>query len=194
MKITKKKTTSKTTSKNPNYNDSTEKDAIVIAPHIDKKTGKFIPNKYSEVPAKWYDEYEDLYSFRTVPICDEIVERLAQEYLIWAENTPEAIRIGQFSRHKGIPLTTFQAWTQKYAPIKKAHIEVLEILAQRREHGALTHLYNAQTALKALPMYDEQWKKNMEWEASLRKDTYGNNEPSVIVLSELEFNKTKETI
>lgn len=130
-----------------------------------------------------FDSYVDIFTLRTTPVSDTWIEKLALELVDWAINDPEAFKLTQFYRLKGIGSDDMKRWKERNSKLKRAHTIALEALGDKREIGALKKLYEPGTAARTMPRYDPEWRDLEEWRASLKnKDEDKNREPQVIVI------------
>lgn len=151
-------------------NTSTKKDKVVKEPiKIKTFTQEF---------------YTDIYTFQTMPIPEHYFDHIAAEWIDYVKNTDDVLFMGEYRIKKGISRTTFEEWTQRSPNMQIARAFVKEIIAMRREKGALMRKYDAGTVFKMQYKYDSDWKEMEEWRASLKEKVEGPSGSNITVVME----------
>jgi hypothetical protein len=123
-------------------------------------------NKQSKVvkPKKYvFDEYNEFFSGRLIPVSEAFVEKIAQELVIWAHSNDDALILSEFYLSRGIAPKVFHRWMEKFPVVKEAHDTALEIIGNRREKGGLNYKLHAGMVMYSAPLYKPQWKDLHEW-------------------------------
>lgn len=146
----------------------------ITAPEESKNVGQF-------------ETYTDTYLFREKPISPQGIERLAQEFIKWAREDENALKVSSFFKIKGIPMMDIERWIKKpeFWKLKLAYTEGLEIIGDRREMGALNKKLSEGMITHSMPQYDRDWKNNIEWRSRLRREEKAdqqNQGPQIVVL------------
>lgn len=131
-----------------------------------KKSKNSDNNKLPFKSTKIVDYYTDMFFLKEKPVSEAFIERLAQEMIDWSKED-DALRITQFFNKRGIPNPMLYRWMEKYPFFKQAHEYVMAVIADRRDVGAITRKYDGNYIDKSLGMYDPEYRKYMEWKASL---------------------------
>lgn len=132
--------------------------------------------------AQWFDEYHDCKTLLMRPVSDVYLDKLAIELIEWVDASPNNLVLKQFTLAKGIPYMDYLRFVDRHENLKIAHQQALHALGVKREVGALTKVYESGMAIKALPMYDEAWKENLAWHASLNKNQVNETKQTIVVL------------
>ena len=131
------------------------------------------------------DHYKDLFTFKTIPISQEFIERLAQDLIAWATTDDDALRLTQFITKIGIHPRTFDGWSKKHPTLKFAKEAALLIIGDRREIGALKNKYNANVVMKQQHRYNEEWwdseVKRAELKARTQQDFQGTAKYTIVL-------------
>lgn len=127
-------------------------------------------DQVKQKPVTVFDTYQELVSWRTIPVHEAAVERIASEMVEWAFNDPDALRLSAFFQMKKIPREYLYRWRDRFPIMKSAVEEAMLAIGMRREKGAIKKEYDAGTIKFMQPLYDEDWKKTEEWRASLGRD------------------------
>jgi len=139
-----------------------------------KKTTK--PNtSIVRKPIKTYkEEYIDgMFSLRVTPVDYEYLEQFAVEWLDWALNDEDALKITQFYNLKRLHNTTVEGWMLRCPKLQHAHDLVLQVIGARREIGGLKGKYDSAIVRTTQLMYESSWKVLEEWRANLKAKTEG---------------------
>ena len=143
------------------------------------------PNRRATVVADYYD---DIYTCRQMPITDTFFERLAQEYTQWARDNKDVYVLDQFAIDKGIPRYSFQRWCKSKPILKKAHQEVKNIIAVRRETRMLQGVIKEKSNMYMMHRYHQDWeeadKRWSELNAKAQEKEQGGNINVVIQAAE----------
>lgn len=148
-----------------------------------QKTNKHSTKSLTETK-KWYDEYPDVYAFKTTPVSEVLLDRLFQELLDWAESNEDALKITEFFLRKRIGSDTvarFRARDKKY---DDAYNHALQLIGNRREIGALKRKLDSGIVAYTMAHYDPSWVKLAEWRAALKKESEGQQGNNITVVME----------
>lgn len=126
--------------------------------------------------AKWVEDYVNIFTRGVTPMTDSGLERFAQDMVDWAYNNEDALRPYDFAYTKQLGRRTYMKWVNKYPVIHEAHQDVMDIIASRREIGALKRKYSEKTVLFSLHRYDPEAREDAKFHASLRdQESSGSN-------------------
>ncbi len=128
--------------------------------------------------------YTDIYTFQTMPIPNHYFDKVAEEWVNYVKNNDDVLFMGEYRIKKGVAKTTFEEWTQRSANMQIARAFVKEIIAMRREKGALLRKYDASTVFKMQYKYDADWKEMEEWRASMKERVEGASGSNITVVME----------
>lgn len=118
--------------------------------------------------------YKDILFMRQVPIQEEYIDRLCEDWKQWAK-LETSLRIRQFWNERGISITCVYRWMKEWPQLQETHDYVLDVLADRRDIGALTRKLDGAQVRETFALYDPDFKAYLQWRASLTKkeDTEG---------------------
>lgn len=110
-----------------------------------------------------YDEfYTDMFSFKEKPVSDRWIEALAAQLVKWAMDDPQALKISQFYKVRGINSSDMTRWLGRSEVLRHAHKFALQTIGDRREVGAILRVYEPGMIRYMMPHYDEDWRKEEE--------------------------------
>ncbi len=120
------------------------------------------------------EEYIDgMFSLRVRPVDFNYLEEFAVEWLDWALNDEEALKITQFYNIKRLHHSTVEAWMLRCPKLQHAHDLVLQVIGARREIGGLKGKFDSAIVRTTQLMYESSWKVLEEWRANLKAKTEG---------------------
>lgn len=154
----------KTTSDTPDY-DKVKVKSKKKKTHDLTMIGEEKPKKLTVI-----DEYQELMTWKRVPVHEGVIERIATEMIHWAKEDNNALRLSAFFLKKNIPRTYLYKWRDEFPVFKLAFHEAMQAIGSRREEGAIKKVYDAGMIKFMQPLYDEEWKKTEEWRATLSKE------------------------
>jgi hypothetical protein len=137
----------------------------------------------------WLEDYLDCFTFKYKPVTEAFIDRISNELLNWAQNDNDALKLTEFFNKKRIPKSTWEAWN-RYPIFKAARALAVEALGNRREKGAITRKYDATTINVMMPLYDSDWKENVEWRAKLKSESETAQVPQTVIFKSFEEIKT----
>jgi hypothetical protein len=137
--------------------------------------------KSDRPPLKTFEEefYMDMYTFKMCPVPADYKKKCATEWVVMARDE-EVLFLDEYRIKKGIPKTTFDRWIASCVELQEAKEFVRDIIAMRREEGALKNKYNVGMVMRIQHMYCDNWKKSEEWRAALRTKQEGVSNPQRI--------------
>lgn len=106
--------------------------------------------------------------FREIPMTETTAHKFAKSMIDWVEANEEALAFGEFLTVVGLRLSTVRDYCRRFAVVEEAYEYTLQVLATRRELGALKRALDARIFLALHAMYDKEYKKLEEWRASLK--------------------------
>lgn len=132
--------------------------------------------KSSRNSTKVVDLYDDLFTFREMPVSEAFIERVFQEAHEDVIVKGTVLKLTQWFRKKGIPWMTVKRWRDKFSWVEEKYQELLQGVGDNREVGGLTKKLDAGMVQFSMPMYDPDWKQNVEWRSKLKaeNDQQGN--------------------
>ncbi len=110
--------------------------------------------------------YLNMYSWIQIPISLEYVKKCAAEWVEMARDN-EVLLMDEYPVQKGIPTTTWYEWIGRCPELKSAQTQVKEMIAIRRERGAMQNKYNSGMVMRMQHYYKREWKEAEEWRSSL---------------------------
>jgi len=116
-----------------------------------------------------YDDYLDMFTMRKRPINIKYIEKFANDMVHWALNDPDAFKLAQYYRIRGVGGDDMERWTERYPDLKKANSYVLGILGDKREMGGLKKDYDSGMVRTMMPRYDKDWRSIEKWRSLLRE-------------------------
>ena len=122
--------------------------------------------------ADWTTSYYDFYQQRRVPICKNLILRLAQELITWARDDNDAITLPSFYLKRGMPKSTFYDLASKHVELAEAKRAAIALIGERREKGALRNKLNTQMVMSQQARFDEDWWTLEKKRADLKARTY----------------------
>jgi hypothetical protein len=99
----------------------------------------------------------------------ESLKQWASDWIVSTKENEEILFPNQFRMRRGISIKTWNLWLRESVDLKEAEKEVLEIIAVRRELGAIENKYNAHIIGRSMPIYSKDWKELEEWRSTLNK-------------------------
>jgi hypothetical protein len=96
------------------------------------------------------------------------VDDLARELLEWAHKENSLV-LRQFVAQKGYSENTFFRWMDKNEKLREAYNIARSLVGCHREHCALYGTIKERIFLQYQSFYDPEYKRIVEWEASLRQ-------------------------
>jgi hypothetical protein len=125
-------------------------------------------NKDTKTPTPWLEDYLNIRSFKKHPVTESFIEDLATDLVEWAmddeqKRFKQPLKLTQFYYGKGIPKDTFYTWCEKFPVLKQAHTAAMEMIATRREIGAIIKEFDAGTVAFMQPHYDPDWKAQLDY-------------------------------
>src|SRR5277367_5921150 len=108
-------------------------------------------------------------SWREKTPTEEYLKGLAKDMVEWVESDEDAFRLGRFFILKKLPKSTFERWKKNSEDLQYAVEFAKEVIAERRETGAIKRKYDTFAALRQMAHYDDDWKAIDQWNASLKQ-------------------------
>lgn len=136
-----------------------------------KATGKAVKSstkKIKQTIKTFQEEFVDgMFSLRVRPVDIAYLEQFADEWVQWATENDDALKITQFYNAKRIHNSTVDGWIKRCKKLEQAKELVLQIIGARRECGAINKKYDPALIKYTMPMYDKECKDLEEWRAGL---------------------------
>lgn len=115
------------------------------------------------------DYYYDMVTLREVPISEVTIEKIARDFLKWAMENDDALKVLPFFRERGISYDNLGRWRKRSKYFASAYQMAKEAIGDRRECGAIKRKYSEKTILSSMARYDKGWEKLEKWRSSLKK-------------------------
>ena len=123
----------------------------------------------TKTPAKYYDQYRDLFTFRMKPIPESFIERISQELVEWARTNPDALVLSDFFYDHGIGFRVATEWTKNHPILKEAYEDAKRLIGNRREKGAIKKIYEPGMIRTVMNLYHKEWEDLEIWRAELKQ-------------------------
>ncbi len=153
---------------------------------VSKKTKTVDHNiENKSVDRDFVDEYLDVIDLRVKPMTVGGLQRMAHRMIAWAKRD-DALRISQFFHEEGISQEYFDKWCERSPALNAAKRTAYSCVADRREIGSLTRLYDRVQVNKSLYRYDKNDDMDNRYHAQLKalesKYAEANNSPTKYVV------------
>ena len=122
--------------------------------------------KAKKQPGDW-DEYYSFIAHQMAPANSETKKRHGIDMLIYVKENKGCVRTQEYLEHVGIGWSTWKEWCNNSPEVYKYNQMAKQILANRREKGALNRVYDPSMITKTMALYDPEWKDIEEWRAKL---------------------------
>lgn len=110
---------------------------------------------------------EMLYSFRTYPISQAVIDRMVEELPDWPKKNESENTIEEFYLSRGISESSYYRLLKKNADLKEAHDVAISRLARRVWNRSLEKKYDWNAARFLLSVYSESYKEAAAYHANL---------------------------
>jgi hypothetical protein len=137
--------------------------------------------KTEDRPKETKNPYLGTDAWRIVPVTQAAIARLVEDLYKWIEET-DALCFDRFLIEKRIGKTCYYEWVKKYPELQAAHTHAIMSLSVNREEGALRNKLNAAMVIHSMPMYSDEWKKNIEWRESIKKPKEDDDKRNITVV------------
>lgn len=159
--------------------------------NVEKATKHSIAEKTKSIVQAWYDMPS---REPKLPIPEHIIQKIADELIDWAYETPDAIVIGDFFKPRRIYRQAYEHWRKIYPFFNDAMVEALLTLGERREKMAFQMQASSRVWEKTARLYDcrmdKQWHADQEFMAKLKLDSE-SNEPKYIIIKDFPDAKSE---
>ena len=119
-----------------------------------KKPPSTIPKKPKAYKAgRYYEVYSEYFLYRKKPAPEAFLERVADDLIRWIHEHPKSVRLDDFFSEKGIHWERYSKWTKKNESLKDAIDIAMQIIASRRDTGAIEKRYDGNYIAKTIRMY-----------------------------------------
>lgn len=132
----------------------------------------------------WKEQWQDTGTGIIKPVSEEFVLTLFQEMRQWAIDNDDALKISQFWHIRRVPRTSMEMWRDKFPSCGALYKEVMEIIGNRREIGAMKRKYTESITMQSMALYDKDWRDMAEWRAALSKKNEADEAKDTIVVIE----------
>lgn len=153
---------------------------------ITKKTPHHstLPRKKAKKQNRIASLYPDLLVIRDHPTPEIVLQRLAEEYIDWADRDDSLI-LGDFRLSKKISRTHFHNLVTNHETMRLAHEYARDKIASRRESGGVTRKFDSGFILKSMPLYSDDYKKLEEWRSNLAKNDKDLGGTKIVVIERM---------
>ena len=115
-------------------------------------------------------QYLDALTFSKKIATEMWAERTARELIKWVEANPNAIKINEFVRQKGLFPRDFDYLVSKYEKLRNAVDYAKRALSDIRERKVLENEWNASAGMYMMNHYDPDWKAETERRDKAKSD------------------------
>lgn len=145
-----------------------------------------------------YQEYLSTFNWKRTPYSENMLRKVAEDYLNWARSADDALVLDEFPQSRGFILKTWYEWLRKYDFLQEAHQEAKRTVGARREKLAFLNKANTNIFIASSPHYD-YGSKDMNWRELLElresmKVTPENQKSQVTVVEIPVFTQTPEEV
>lgn len=143
-------------------------------------------DKVTKTCTPWIEDYLNVRSMRMHPVTQAFIEDLCKELVAWAlddelKRFKQPLMIAQFYTRHGIPRRTFYKWCKDFPQLDEAYEFAKEVMAARRETGAIIKEYDTSTIAFMQPHYSPEWKDMLEYKAELKAKHESQSQGNVLV-------------
>ncbi len=128
--------------------------------------------------------YPDMFFMRDWPMNEAVAERLAREYMEWADLETSLV-LADFRLDKKICVPTWLKIVKEFSCLAEAHRYAKERLASRRERGAMIRKFDSGFVLRTMPIYSDEFKELEEWRSNLSKKEDDSGGTKIVVIERM---------
>jgi hypothetical protein len=141
----------------------------------------------------WFEEYRCMNTGDLKLAGSLLVERLGKDLLKWAKENDDALRICEFFADKGINQATYQNWLKKDEGFRQDYYHAMRYIGRRREKYGMQkkHNYDARFMQMTMHHFMDEFKHDIEWQASLRNKEDDKGGTKYIVIESVSPPKEK---
>lgn len=130
------------------------------------------------------DDQLDWLDFKLIPTPIKTILRIGKELMEWAVNDPNALKVRQFFRSRGIDYDTIGRWRKRCSEFDRMYRFALDAIGDRREMAAFHKKASETIVMGTMVHYDPDYKEFIEWKQKMTQyDT--DNKPQIIVLDKI---------
>lgn len=135
-------------------------------------------NKGTKTVTPWIEDYLNVRSMRMHPVTETFIDDLAQQLIAWVidddqKRFKQPLMLSQFYLSKGIQKMTFHRWMERFPQLKHASEFAKEVIANRREVGAMIKEYDFGAISFMQPHYSPEWKEQLDYRAAQKLAAQG---------------------
>jgi hypothetical protein len=97
------------------------------------------------------------------------IKKVADELEKWVDEDPDAYKFNQFLIKHKISCSVWKNWLDRNERLQEAYSYALMSLGNKRELGGLHRKLDVSIVHFTMPMYDKQWREEVEWKSNLTK-------------------------
>lgn len=116
--------------------------------------------------------YSDLFTDQRTRLStrlnEESIMNLGMDIIKWIREDDDVLTFEEIYVRLGILPSEFQRLRDKYQKLDDAAQFCMVLLSVRRHKGGMIGKYNASMVNFTQPMYNQEWKKHVEWRAGLQ--------------------------
>ncbi len=114
--------------------------------------------------------WTEIYSFRhSYNMTETEAEALATDMIDYVQRDPLILKIDHYLNRRKILRSSFYGWKEKFPALQRALEYFNQIIAERREVGALTGKYPVNAIMPYMHIWDADYKEAIAWKASVEK-------------------------
>jgi hypothetical protein len=115
-------------------------------------------------------------------------EKMATKLVKWVEESEDAVTLTEFYRSIGVLSQDFCELSRKYPILEKAQEYARMVIGDRREKGMIKRKFDSGSTAFMMPHYSYDWKKIIEWRASLKQPAgeSGKTRVQYVVIPEIK--------
>ncbi len=135
-----------------------------------EKTKSLKKNETTEIINHSYKKWTDLFpNTYSIHMSEVEAAALAKDIIDSVQRDDELLKIDHYLNRRQLLRSSFYEWKEKFPVIAKALEYFNQIVAERREKGALTGKYPVNAIMPYLHIFDADYRQAIEFRASLAK-------------------------
>ncbi len=155
----------------------------LLAKRLKRKNPHPITSEKKDATKVSYDNRIKILISYGKPIPDDFLQEVCENMREWADKET-SLRFKDYLVERRLHWKVFYQWCERYQPLQEEYDFTLAKIASRREIGAMTRKFDAASALRMMPRYDDEWITNELKLAEIKKVATGNqgNETKITVV------------
>lgn len=131
-----------------------------------------------------------IYSWRTIPVSEAMVEKIAEELLEWPAKNPEAKTITEFYLSKGLTRSTYNRLVNRHEVLGEAHEITMRRLGERLWGRAVDNQAQWKPVHFMLHNYAQEFKESDAYHTDIKIQE--ERQRGIVVVHLPAIEKTKE--